>query len=180
MSLKNYYGIYQGIVTNTNDPEKRGRIKVKCPEVLGGSVESAWCDPMIPVAYDNGGDFCIPLKNEGVWIQFIAGNVNRPVWCGGWWQKSMSPLGKNYKNIDKVRIIEYAGCTITMRDGKIHINVGEGSYDLMIEQQKVTVNGDLIVKGSITANEVTANDVSLTSHKHSGVESGSSNTGNPI
>ena len=167
MSLKKYYGIYQGIVTNINDPEKRGRLKVKCPEVLGGESESAWCDPMIPVAYDNGGDFCMPAKNEGVWIQFIAGDVNRPVWSGGWWQKNMTPLGKNYTSLDKVRIIEYAGCTITMRDGKIHINVGEGSYDLMVEQKSITINGDLLVKGSVTANEVTASGVSLTSHKHS-------------
>ena len=28
-----YYGIYQGVVTNISDPEKRGRLKVKCPDV---------------------------------------------------------------------------------------------------------------------------------------------------
>ena len=47
MSESNYYGIYQGIVTNIQDPEKRGRIKVRCPDVLGGKAESAWCDPVV-------------------------------------------------------------------------------------------------------------------------------------
>lgn len=154
MSVKKYYGLYQGIVTNINDPEKRGRIKVKCPDILGGDAESAWCDPMIPVAYDNGGDFCIPAKNEAVWIQFIAGDVNRPVWTGGWWQKNMTPLGKTYSSIDKVRIISYADCTITMKDNTIDINVGSGSYDLRIANGKVTVNGNLVVNGNISANNL--------------------------
>lgn len=150
MAEKKYYGIYQGVVTNTNDPEKRGRIKVICPSVLGGETESAWCDPMIPVAYDNGGDFCIPAKNEAVWLQFINGNANKPVWLGGWWQKNMTPLGDNYSGKDKVRIINYADCTITMQDDTIDINVGDGSSDLRIQNGKVTIRGNLEVTGTIT------------------------------
>ena len=197
MAESKYYGLYQGVVTNINDPEKRGRIKVKCPDVLGGNTESAWCDPMIPVAYDNGGDFCIPAKDETVWLQFIAGDANRPVWQGGWWQKNMTPLGNNYSKVDQVRIISYADCTITMQDGTININVGSGVCDLKIEHNTVTVDGNLVVKGSITAGDISsvagekgggnitadtsvkANGISLTTHKHSGVTTGSSKTGSP-
>lgn len=150
MAEKKYYGLYQGIVTNINDPEKRGRIKVRCPEVLGGTTESAWCDPLVPIAYDNGGDFCIPAKDEAVWLQFIAGDVNRPVWQGGWWSKNKTPLGNNYTDLDKVRIISYADCTITMKEGIININVGEGVCDLKIENNKVTIDGNLEVKGNLT------------------------------
>lgn len=149
-----YYGIYQGVVTNNTDTEKRGRIKVKCPEVLGGNTESAWCDPCVNVAYDTGGDFCIPAKEETVWIMFIAGDPNRPVWLGGWWQRSMTPLGENYTKVDQVRIINYADCTITMQDGKININVGDGVCDLKIEHNTVTVEGDLLVNGKVTASEI--------------------------
>ena len=149
MAEKKYYGIYQGIVTNTNDPEKRGRVRVICPDALGGEAESAWCDPMIPVAYDNGGDFCIPAKDETVWLMFIAGDVNKPVWLGGWWQKNMTPLGKNYSGRDDVRIISYADCTITMQDGTININIGSGTGDLVIQNDVVTVRGDLKVTGDV-------------------------------
>lgn len=152
MAEKKYYGLYQGIVTSIKDPEKRGRIKVKCPSVLGGDSESAWCDPLVPVAYDYGGDFCVPTKDETVWLQFIEGNANRPVYMGGWWQKNMTPLGENYSNVDKMRIISYADCTITMCDGIININVGEGTCDLKIEDNKVTVNGNLTVTGNVTVN----------------------------
>ena len=198
-----YYGIYQGVVTNISDPEKRGRLKVKCPDVLGGSTESAWCDPMIPVAYDNGGAFCMPAKDETVWLMFIAGDANRPVWLGGWWQKNMTPLGSTYSNVDSVRIISYADCTITMKDGTININVGAGVCDLKIEHNTVTVDGNLVVKGKVSAYSVSAGDIkatasengggtisadtsittqgiSLATHKHSGVTSGGSNTGKPL
>ncbi len=181
MSERRYYGLYQGVVTNIKDPEKRGRIKVKCPEVLGGDTESAWCDPLVSVAYDNGGDFCIPTKDETVWVQFIAGDVNRPVWLGGWWQKNMTPLGTNYSKADQVRIINYADCTITMQNDTININVGEGTYDLKVENGVVTVNGNLVVKGKVTANSVeTVSGVSLASHRHGGVTSGSDSTGSPV
>lgn len=164
MAEKKYYGIYQGIVTSHKDPENRGRLKVLCPDVLGGKTESAWCDPCIPIAYDKGGDFCIPVKDEAVWLMFIGGDANRPVWLGGWWQKNMTPLGTNYSDIDKMRIINYADCTITMRNGKININVGAGDYDLNIENGKVSVKGNLEVSGNVTVTgDVSANNVKATS-----------------
>lgn len=144
-----YYGVYQGKVTSLKDPEHRGRIKVICPVVLGSDEESAWCDPMVPVAYDYGGDFYLPEVGEFVWIMFIEGNSNYPVWCGGWWQQDMSPLASNYTKLGKVRIINYSDCTITMSNGIIDISVGEGNYDLRIQDGKITINGDLHVKGRV-------------------------------
>lgn len=178
MSESKYYGLYQGFVTNIKDPEKRGRIKVICPSVLGGNTESAWCDPIVPIAYDNGGDFCIPAKDEAVWLLFIGGNSNKPAWLGGWWSKNKSPLGDKYSNIDSIRIINYADCIITMQDGKINLNVGNGTYDIRVENGKVTVNGDLEVTGKITTNSLSVSGTSFSAHTHS-VTEGSSSTGTP-
>lgn len=149
---KEYFGIYQGIVTNTKDPEKRGRIKILCPEVLGDIVESAWCDPCVPIAYDNGGDFCIPQIDEAVWVMFIGGDCNKPVYLGGWWRKSMTPFGEAYDlGADTTRIISYADCTITMIDGKISINVGAKDTNLVIEDGKVFITGEVEIKGDVKA-----------------------------
>lgn len=156
---KSYYGVYQGIVTNIQDDQHRGRIKIKCPDVLGANTESAWCDPVVPIAYDNGGDFCIPSIGEAVWVLFIAGDPNKPVWLGGWWQTNMTPLGGNYSNLDNIRIINYADCTITMQRGIININVNGGDYDLKIEDGKVSVKGDLVVEGNITVNNIIAGGI---------------------
>lgn len=150
MAESKYYGIYQGFVTSNQDTENRGRIKVICPTVLGGDTESAWCDPVVPVAYDNGGDFCIPAVNEAVWVLFIEGDANRPVWVGSWWSKDKTPLGTSYSNIDDIRIISYADCTITMKNDTIDINVGNGTYDIRIQNGKVAVDGNLTVNGNLT------------------------------
>lgn len=162
---KEYYGVYQGIVTNTKDPEKRGRIKILCPTVLGATAESAWCDPCVPVAYDNGGDFCIPQIDEAVWVMFIGGDCNKPVYFGGWWRKEKSPFGTNYdEGADSTRIISYADCTITMIDGKITINVGEKDTCLVIEDGKVSITGDVEIKGSLKVVDNTT-EVSIEENK---------------
>lgn len=160
MADTKYYGIYQGFVTNIKDPEKRGRVKVICPTVLGAKVESAWCDPVVPVAYDGGGDFCIPIKNEAVWIMFIEGNPNKPVWIGGWWSKNNTPLGASYSDINDIRIIKYGDCTITMKDGVIDINVGNGTYDIRVKNGEVRIKGNLIVEGNATVTgSISANNI---------------------
>lgn len=168
MADNKYYGIYQGTVVNVNDAEKRGRIQVKCPDVLGGDTVSAWCDPLIPVAYDNGGDFFIPSKDEMVWLMFIGGDANKPVYMGSWWQKNMSPLGENYTNVNKLRIINYADCTILMQNGSIDINVGAGVCDLKIEHNKVTVKGNLSVEGNVDCYALTAGNVHAVVGKNGG------------
>lgn len=152
MAESKYYGIYQGIVTSIKDPEMRGRIKVKIPNVLGADTESAWCDPCISVAYDGGGDFFIPPIDETVWIMFIEGDVNRPVWLGSWWSKSKSTLGDSYTDINKVRIINYADCSITMKDGIISISTSNGN--LQIKDGKVSIKGDLDVDGNVSAHNI--------------------------
>ena len=171
-----YYGIYPSFCALNKDPEQRGRIKVKCPEILGGSTLSAWCEPCVNVAYDNGGDFYIPVINEGVWIMFIDGDVNKPVWIGGWWQQSKTPLSSGYNDVDKIRIIKYADCVITMKNNMIDINIGQGSTELLINNGKLTIVGDVDITGNVTVqgyihttDDVVAGGISLQNHTHTGV-----------
>lgn len=150
-----YDSIYRGLVTTTKDPKKRGRIKVLCPEVLGDEAESAWCEPCVPVAYDTGGDFCIPKVDEAVWVMFTNGDCNSPVYLGGWWSNKNTPLKEVYEDLD-LRIISYADCIIMMKSGKVVIEVGQNK-SVTIEKQKVTLNcdveitGNLSVKGNISS-----------------------------
>lgn len=164
-----YAGFYKGIVSNTNDPEKRGRIKCLIPDVLGDKIESAWCEPCVPVAYDTGGDFCLPQPKETIWIAFEKGDPNFPVYLGNWWQKETTPLGKSYgSSKNKVRIINYADCTITMKNGEIVINVGAGVCDLKIVHDKVTVDGSLEVKGNVSCYNLNAGNVNAYVGKNGG------------
>lgn len=79
-----YYGIYRGTVVTNIDPLQIGRITVTAPDV-GGLTPSTWAMPCVPVAGKGMGTFFVPQVGAGVWLQFEAGDPDRPVWSGGWW-----------------------------------------------------------------------------------------------
>lgn len=143
-----YYGIYPCFVTTNKDPDKRGRVRVKCPLILNDK-ETTWCEPCYPNAIDNGGDIFIPPKGEAVWVMFIEGDVNKPVYLGGWWSTEKTPFGKNY--VTNERIISYANTRISLKNNSIDIKVGdnEDSTHLIITNNKVKVIGNLEVTGRI-------------------------------
>ena len=126
--MSKYYGKYRAIVVDVNDPEKRGRIKVQCPKVLG-YAKSAWCQPCVPYAYEKGGDFVLPKLNNFVWIEFEEGDVRYPIYTGGLWSKDHSPIS-NYAQAKDVRQIEFEGCKITMKKGEVIITNGSATIKL--------------------------------------------------
>ena len=81
------YGKYRGSVTNNQDPEKRGRIRLRIPSVLGDQ-ETDWALPCSPfggvAAY---GFFAVPEVDAQVWVEFEEGDLEFPVWVGTFWSK---------------------------------------------------------------------------------------------
>ena len=112
-----YYGKYRAKVVDIKDPQQRGRIRVMCPRVLGES-KSSWCEPCIPVAYDNGGDFALPKVGEFVWVEFEEGNPNKPIYTGGLWSSFNSP-SSNYSS--NTRLITWGDCKIEMTGDVVSI-----------------------------------------------------------
>ncbi len=125
MAKVEYFGKFRARVHDINDPEKRGRIRVLCPKVLGDSV-SNWCEPCVSVAYDYGGDFAVPQVGETVWVEFESGNINNPIYTGGWWATNSAP-DENY-NTD-VRYIGWNDCTLVMSSGR---SISKSSIDLIV------------------------------------------------
>jgi uncharacterized protein involved in type VI secretion and phage assembly len=80
-----FYGKYRGIVQEVNDEEKLGRIRAYVPEVYGEDEISPWAMPCVPLAGAAHGLVCLPEVDDGVWIEFEAGDPSRPIWTGGWW-----------------------------------------------------------------------------------------------
>lgn len=79
-----YYGIYRGSVINNVDPMMMSRIMVTVPDA-GGATPSTWAMPSVPFSGKQMGAFMVPQIGAGVWIQFEAGDPDKPVWTGGWW-----------------------------------------------------------------------------------------------
>lgn len=83
-----FYGKYRAQVVDNDDPEKRGRLKLSIPSVLGNDVVSGWALPCAPYggAADQG-FFFIPEIDSSVWVEFEAGLLDYPIWVGTFWAK---------------------------------------------------------------------------------------------
>jgi uncharacterized protein involved in type VI secretion and phage assembly len=79
-----FYGVYRGTVVNNVDPLQIGRIMATVPDV-GGLTPTTWAMPCVPMAGKQMGAFVVPQIGSGVFVQFEAGDPDRPVWVGGWW-----------------------------------------------------------------------------------------------
>jgi uncharacterized protein involved in type VI secretion and phage assembly len=155
-----YLGRYRGEVLDVEDPKSIGRVKVKVPEVLG-DVDSGWALPSFAASGDGSGIYAIPPVGAGVWVEFEAGDLGRPVWAGGWHKdgalpKDVTPKkfviqtpGGHVVTLDddgaKVEIKESGGNTIVMDSNGIELKVGG---------QKVTI-GSSSVKINDGALEIT-------------------------
>jgi uncharacterized protein involved in type VI secretion and phage assembly len=78
-----YYGKYRGMVINNIDPENRGRVLVQVPDVLPAT--SSWALPCMPVTGIQSGIYAVPPLGARVWVEFEQGDLDYPIWVGGWW-----------------------------------------------------------------------------------------------
>ena len=118
-----YYGKYRAEVVDVADPEHRGRIRVKCPEVLGTQI-SRWALPcFMPDT------FTVPARGTLVWIEFEGGKKDSPIWTGVFytkdqWKSKFGTYNPNSYIIKAPRITVigdiHATGNITDADGEVH------------------------------------------------------------
>lgn len=105
-----YFGKYRGIVTSNLDPERMGRLQVSSAEVLDLNL-LAWAMPCVPFAGPNEGFYMLPLPGSNVWVEFEAGDIERPIWSGCFWTTQTIPL---HATNPLVRTIATATGTVTL------------------------------------------------------------------
>jgi phage protein D/phage baseplate assembly protein gpV len=79
-----------GLVTNSDDPESLGRVKVKFPS-LSDQDESTWAKVSSPGAGSARGMSCVPEVGDEVLVGFEHGDKHRPVVLGGLWSTTDRP-----------------------------------------------------------------------------------------
>lgn len=84
------WGKYPGVVVNPIDPELRGRMLVQVPDVWGPNV-SSWALPCLPWGGMSLGMYVIPAVGANVWVEFLQGDTEKPIWTGFWWGKLSDP-----------------------------------------------------------------------------------------
>lgn len=83
-----YYSSYNAIVTNVDDPDSCGRIKVKCTQIFGDEEFPYWVQPLSTLSGPNFGLFLVPPVGSTVTLTFEFGNPYRPRWQHATWKKS--------------------------------------------------------------------------------------------
>ena len=173
MNDSKYYGKYRGTVVNNIDPEQRGRIQAIVP-ATGTLVPTSWALPCVPIAGKQEGIFVIPQIGSGVWIEFEGGDLDNPVWTGGFWGLAAEvpamalvpppiPPGQNIviqtTGQNMVLVSDSAptpisggivlksttGAMIVVNDSGIYISNGKGASILMVGPTVTVNNGALTV-----------------------------------
>lgn len=148
-----------GLVTNLNDPEKIGRVKVKFP-TAGDDIESDWARVMGLGAGKQRGLMILPEINDEVLVVFEHGDVSRPIVIGGLWNGVDKPP---LSDTDSIKDKKVLGRTITSRSGnrielidggkpkeeKIVLTTsgGKAVLELTDDGVKLTSDGDITVTG---------------------------------
>lgn len=140
------FGKYAGTVVDPLDPQSQGRITALVPEVLG-AIPTGWAKPCAPMAGVNAGFFSIPAPGSGVWIEFEAGDINRPIWTGGYWAAGEAPMKppasqatwttKTWRsNTGLTTAFDDMAQTITVADA-----TGQNKVEIDVKSGTVTVKG---------------------------------------
>lgn len=83
-----YFGKYRAFVTDNQDPDGLGRVKMTIPSVLG-EASSDWALPSM--AYGGGSQFgvlWVPPVGAQVLAEFLEGDPSAPLWAGTFWRQS--------------------------------------------------------------------------------------------
>ncbi|MBV9959804.1 MAG: hypothetical protein JO360_15370 [Acidobacteria bacterium] len=167
-----FHGKYRGKVADVDDPEQLGRIKAHVPEVFGEDETSNWAMPAAPFAGKDHGFVFIPEVEDGVWIEFEAGDISRPIWTGGWWGDGelpapgatetrviVTPTGHKFVLDDKgkeIQLLHAGGAELKMTDSDISLTVGQSEF-------KMTSAGEITLKAGTTEIKLSLTELSLQS-----------------
>jgi uncharacterized protein involved in type VI secretion and phage assembly len=157
-----HYGKYRGTVVDVQDPRKQGRIKVQVPEILG-DIDSGWALPCAPYAGDRTGAYAVPAVGAGVWVEFEAGDVSRPIWVGCWWQSDSIPTDEGGSQVTpEIKIVRSEqGLLLALHDDSQTIALSDSSganiLKLEVQQGKVTLKATTKVVVDAPQIELVAN-----------------------
>jgi uncharacterized protein involved in type VI secretion and phage assembly len=146
-------GVTVGVVTDVNDPEKLGRVKVRLP-LVADRVETAWARIASPWAGQRMGSYLLPEVDDEVLVAFRHGDLAHPYVIGCLWNDKARPpeesparhrrelrskkghqlLFDDGDGTERVSIRSQGGLEVTLDDsaGRIRISGGSSSSALTV------------------------------------------------
>ena len=114
-----------GIVTNNQDPDGMGRIKVRLP-FSSDTDESNWARIAVPMAGKDRGFYFLPEIDDEVLVAFEHGDPRFPFILGALWNGQDTPPANNDDGKNDVRVIKSRSghvIRLTDKDGEEKIEI---------------------------------------------------------
>lgn len=181
------YGVVVGIVTNNQDPDKLGRVKVRFPW-LSDADESWWARLAVVMAGKERGAFFLPEVDDEVLVAFEHGDVRFPYVLGGLWNGKDNPPatnddGKNNLRLlksrsghiirlddsdgaEKIEIIDKTEKNSVVFDASANTITIKADADITLE----SAQGKVVIKGQSIEIKSTAQDVKIESSANADVK----------
>lgn len=153
-----FYGKYRGTVAELESDGGLCRLRAYVPEIYGQTVKSPFAYPAVPFAGPSHGFVLMPEENDGVWIEFEAGDISRPIWTGCWFAQGDRPDPSTAKarvlattaghklvlddDANKVQLLHAAGAELTMEESQITLKLG--SCQIVISQTDININNGMV------------------------------------
>jgi hypothetical protein len=114
--VRQFHGVYPGIVISNTDPQNQNRITMYVPQFLG-TAQSGWAMPMI-------GILVAPQPGELVYASFMGGDVSQPVYINA----SQKQLNSTALAAGTVPTITFSNTQpATANQGDLWFNTAQGS-----------------------------------------------------
>jgi uncharacterized protein involved in type VI secretion and phage assembly len=112
-------GVYRATVTDSKDPQGRGRVQVKIPSVDPDAP--AWAELATLMAGDGYGVWFRPEQGDDVLVMFEEGDLRRPFVIGALWGpgERTPPTTTDAAKTIRTR----CGATITVDDGRCEVRI---------------------------------------------------------
>jgi uncharacterized protein involved in type VI secretion and phage assembly len=192
-----WYGVYPALVSDINDPDSQGRVKVTLPWApdTAGEQYEVWARLATMMAGNDRGSWFVPDVDDEVLVAFEAGDPRRPYVVGALWNgrdappESMDGGGENNKKVLRSRngvkltlddasgqekfIVETpGGQRITLQDGPGMVEIVDSNGNsVKLEAAGITVQASAKVTINASLVEVSASMVTVNAgmSKFSGV-----------
>jgi hypothetical protein len=154
--VKKHLGTYAGVVESIKDPEKRGRVKVRVPTIYGpaqGSIPTTDIPWALPAGLPAGGSAASggvdwpPEVGDQVWVRFIDGEPEKPVWE---WAMQNSSQAKEYgyRNYqgdtpNRHALLTRYGQSIELSEAGITAVTSKGYVIQIIDGEESELNGSI-------------------------------------
>ena len=178
------YGVAVGIVTNNQDPDKLGRVKVQLPWLVEQD-ESDWAPVATLMAGKERGSFFLPEVDDEVLVGFAHGDPRYPFVLGALWNGKDAPPetnedGKNAKRV----IVSRSGLRILLDDSdgaeKVEVADKEGALTIVVDvaakKISLTSNGEIELAAADGAVSINAKELKLESSADTTIKAGGSMT----